>query len=104
MPQASTFVNLDGHKINGYGDIPAQSIVVANLGTLYVANDYNVVMKEKNSDVWKHTPAGLPNMLVTDLVYVPEKSVLYAGTHGQGVWELKLQEQQSGSGGTSSGG
>ncbi|MDQ3821713.1 MAG: hypothetical protein M3321_00530, partial [Actinomycetota bacterium] len=83
VPNASTFVVLDGHKINGYGDIPAQSIVVTDQA-LYVANDYNVVMKERSSDVWKHTPAGLPNMLVTDLVWVPEKDVLYAGTHGQG--------------------
>lgn len=30
-------------------------------------------------------------MLVTDLVYVPEKDSLYAGTHGQGVWLLKVQ-------------
>jgi hypothetical protein len=91
VPEASTFVVLDGHKINGYGDIPAQAIIVTERGTLYVANDYNVVVKEPNSDVWKMSAAGLPNMLVADLVYVPEKDVLYAGTHGQGVWQLKVQ-------------
>jgi hypothetical protein len=37
------------------------------------------------------SPAGLPNMLVADLVYVPEKDTLYAATHGQGIWELKVQ-------------
>ncbi|HEV3478087.1 MAG TPA: hypothetical protein VG144_01410, partial [Gaiellaceae bacterium] len=91
VPQASTFVVLDGHKINGYGDIPAQAIIVTERGTLYVANDYNVVVKEPDSDVWKMSPAGLPNMLVADLIYVPEKDVLYAATHGQGVWQLKVQ-------------
>lgn len=91
VPGASTFTVLDGHKINGYGDIPAQSIVVTPRGTIYVANDYGVVMKEPKSTVWKMSPAGLPNMLVTDLVYVPEKDGLYAGTHGQGVWFLKVQ-------------
>ena len=35
--------------------------------------------------------AGLPNMLVADLVHVPEKDVLYAATHGQGVWQLQVQ-------------
>jgi hypothetical protein len=98
VPEASTFTVLDGHKVNGYGDIPAQSVVRSNLGTLYVSNDYGVVMKERNSTVWKHTPAGLPNMLVPDLVYVPEKSTLYAGTHGQGIWQLKLQERQNAGG------
>jgi hypothetical protein len=91
VPGASTFVVLDGHKTNGYGDIPAQSIIVTPRGTLYVANDYGVVVKEPGSTVWKMAAAGLPNMLIADLIYVPEKDVLYAATHGQGVWQLKVQ-------------
>ena len=43
------------------------------------------------ADVWKMAAAGLPNIDVADLVYVPEKVVLYAATHGQGAWELKIQ-------------
>jgi len=35
---------------------------------------------------------GLPNIDVADLVYVPEKVVLYAATHGQGAWELKVRK------------
>jgi hypothetical protein len=50
-----------------------------------------VVVKEPNSSVWKRAPAGLPNVNVPDLVYVPEKDALYAATHGQGVWLLKVQ-------------
>ena len=42
-PSRRTFTNLDGHKINGYGDIPANSIIVTNRGTIYVGNDYGVV-------------------------------------------------------------
>lgn len=57
VPEASTFAALDGQKINGYGDIPAQSIVVTPRGTVYVANDYGVVVKEPNSGVWKMSPA-----------------------------------------------
>jgi hypothetical protein len=90
-PQASRFINRDGHKINGYGDIPANSIIVTLRGTYYVANDYNVVVKEPNSDVWKMSPAGLPNVDVAHLIYIPQKDVLYAATHGQGAWELKVQ-------------
>ena len=86
-----TFTNLDGHKINGYGDIPANSVVVSKGGTIYVGNDYGVVQKQKNSDVWHLPAAGLPNLNVTDLVYVPEKDSLYAATHGQGIWLLKVQ-------------
>ena len=90
-PNASVFINRDGQKINGYGDIPANAIIVTNRGTYYVANDYGVVVKEPNSTVWKMSPAGLPNMDVADLVYVPQRDVLYAVTHGQGAWQLKVQ-------------
>jgi hypothetical protein len=89
-PATATFASLDGHKNNGYGDIPASSIVVSENGTLYVGNDFGVVQKQKNSDVWHMTAAGLPNVTVADLVLVPERGVLYAATHGQGVWKLKV--------------
>jgi len=91
QPATATFTSLDGHKINGYGDIPASSIIVSQAGTIYVGNDFGVVQKQKNSSVWHLTAAGLPNVTVADLVYVPERGVLYAGTHGQGVWKLKVQ-------------
>jgi hypothetical protein len=90
-PATASFASLDGHKINGYGDIPATSIVVSQGGTIYVGNDFGVVQKQKNSPVWHLTAAGLPNVTVADLVYVPERGVLYAATHGQGVWQLKVQ-------------
>ena len=90
-PNASTFINRDGHKINGYGDIPANSIIVTKRGTVYVANDYGVTVKEPNSTVWKMSAAGLPNMDVAHLIYVPQQDVLYAATHGQGIWQLKVQ-------------
>jgi hypothetical protein len=56
-----------------------------------VGNDFGVVQKEKDSFVWRRSAAGLPNVTVSDLVFVPEKRVLYGGTHGQGVWQLKVQ-------------
>jgi hypothetical protein len=90
-PASATFTSLDGHKTNGFGDIPATSIVVSERGTLYVGTDFGVVQKQKNSPVWHLTAAGMPNVTVADLVLVPERGVLYAGTHGQGVWQLKVQ-------------
>ena len=90
-PATASFVSLDGHKINGFGDIPASSIVVSSSGTIYVGTDFGVVQKQRNSSVWHLAAAGLPNVTVSDLVHVPERGVLYAGTHGQGVWQLKVQ-------------
>ncbi|MFN2548348.1 MAG: hypothetical protein ABR567_13025 [Myxococcales bacterium] len=90
-PNASVFVNLDGQKNNGFGDIPANRVIVTPRGTSYVATDYGVVVKEPNSTVWKMSPAGLPNIDVADLIYVPELDSLYAASHGQGIWQLKVQ-------------
>jgi hypothetical protein len=91
QPAQATFTSLDGQGNNGYGDLPANSIIVSQSGTVYVGNDFGVVAKEKGSSTWRPAAAGLPNVDVADLLYVPEKGVLYAGTHGQGVWQLKVQ-------------
>src|SRR5207248_1088844 len=72
-------------------DNPANRIIVTKRGTYYVATDYGVVVKEPNSEVWKMAPAGLPNVDVADLIYGPQQDFLYAATHGQGVWQLKVQ-------------
>jgi hypothetical protein len=89
-PASIVFTNLDGSGNHAYGDIPAQAIVVTGKGTLYVANDFGVVRKRKNSQTWRDAAKGLPNVTVADLVLVPERGVLYAGTHGQGVWQLRV--------------
>ena len=78
-------------QVRFIADETTNAIIVTNRGTYYVANDYGVVVKEPNSTVWKMSPAGLPNMDVADLVYVPQRDVLYAVTHGQGAWQLKVQ-------------
>ncbi len=49
-----------------------------------------MVQKQRKSPVWHLPAAGLPNVTVADLVLVPERGVLYAATHGQGVWQLKV--------------
>ena len=90
VPGASTFTMLDGTGANAFGDIPATSIVVANDGTIVVGTDYGAV-SSKGDGNWAEAGKGLPNIVVSDLVYVPSKEVVYAGTHGQGAWELRLK-------------
>lgn len=92
-PNGSVFINRDGkNRNNNFGDIPANSIIVTNRGTVYVGTDYGVVVREPNNDnIWKMAAAGMPNIDVADLVYIPQLDVLYAATHGQGAWELKVQ-------------
>ena len=97
VPGASTFTLLDGNEPRDrMGDIPATSVAVSDGGTIYVGTDYGCVAS-KGDGVWRQCGKGLPRMPVADLIYVrdqmnpPYKGQrrLYAGTHGQGVWELK---------------
>ncbi len=88
----ATFTMLDSlDPEKNYPDIPANAIVVTNQGNIYVGNSFGVAVKKHGSDKWKPSPAGLPNVNVADLVYMPERDSLLAGTHGQGIWKLKVK-------------
>lgn len=92
VPGASTFTLLDGNEPRDrMGDIPATSIAVTNKGTIYVGTDYGVVASSGDG-VWREAGKGLPRMPAPDLVYVAAKKKVYAATHGQGVWELKVHD------------
>jgi hypothetical protein len=91
-PNASVFINRDGSGSRAYPDIPANAIVVTDRGTYYVANDYGVVVKERDSGAWTMSQNGLPKLDVADLILVPEKDSIYAATHGQGIWALRLED------------
>ena len=58
---------------------------------IYVGNDHGVVVKQQAAAIWMASAPGLPNMDVAELLYIPERNVLIAGTHGQGAWQLKVQ-------------
>jgi hypothetical protein len=34
----------------------------------------------------------MPKLDVADLILVPEKDSIYATTHGQGIWALRLED------------
>ncbi|MDQ5820752.1 MAG: hypothetical protein M3540_04855 [Actinomycetota bacterium] len=104
IPGASTFQILDGNEPSDQlGDIPATSIAVSDKGTIYVGTDFGVVAS-KGDGRWQQAGKHLPRMPVPDLVYVRDvltppykgKNRLYAGTHGQGAWELKTDHLDGG--------
>ena len=90
VPGASTFTILDGAGAGEFGDIPATSIAVANDGTIVVGTDYGAV-RSIGDGSWAEAGKGLPAVVVADLVYVPSRDLMYAGTHGQGIWTLRLK-------------
>ena len=87
VPGASTFKVLDGST---FGDIPATSLAVTNDGLIVVGTDFGAVSSTGDGD-WVEAGKGLPHVVVADLVYVPSRDLIYAGTHGQGVWTLRLK-------------
>ncbi len=98
VPGASTFTLLDGNEPRDrMGDIPATSVAVTDKGTIYVATDYGVAASSGDG-VWREAGKGLPRMPAADLMYIPGKKKLYAATHGQGVWELKVDDIENGHG------
>jgi hypothetical protein len=86
----AAFTSIDGTGEGAFGDIPTNSLIVTNRGDIYVGTDYGILVKPWNKDEWREAAPGLPALDVADLVYAPERSLLIAGTHGQGIWQLKV--------------
>jgi hypothetical protein len=88
---------------NGDGDLPVSDIVRDDsTGTLYAATDFGVLRGPKDGTAgWFVTP-GMPRYEVMHLAIEPSAReatctaakncphVLYAATHSQGIWRLKL--------------
>ncbi len=91
VPGGTTFRMLDGSNqpSDALGDIPATSIAVTDRGTIYVGTDYGCIVS-RGDNRWRECGDGLPNVVVADLMYVRERKKLYAATHAQGVWELRV--------------
>ena len=87
VPGASTFTVLDGST---FGDIPATALAVTNDGLIVVGTDYGAVSSTGDGN-WTEAGKGLPHVVVADLVYVPARDLIYAGTHGQGAWTLRVK-------------
>lgn len=87
----AAFTNIDATGAGAFGDIPANSLIVTTRGDIYVGTDYGILAKPWNKSAWQLAAPGLPALDVADLVYSPERSLLFAGTHGQGIWQLKVQ-------------
>jgi alpha-tubulin suppressor-like RCC1 family protein len=79
-------------KITGNlpGNIGVSHVIFDN-GALVAATDakvYATGAPNGDSTVWKPVGSGLPDVQVQDLYLDPLTSVLFAATHGRGVWEI----------------
>jgi hypothetical protein len=110
-PGNGTFVNLNVESgtsafptPTGVGDLPVTDIVRDDLThTLYVATDFGVLAGPNDGASW-HLTRGMPRYEITHLEIQPSnrvptcvgthhcERVLYAATHSQGIWRMKLSD------------
>jgi hypothetical protein len=78
----------------GLGDQPITGIAFdARSGRLYAATDFGVAVLPRNAASWLAGAAGrLPPVAVYGLTIDTGSKLLYAATHGRGVWRLDLSD------------
>ena len=85
--QTATFVDRS-YKL---ADLPLSSVVYDSAtGDLYVSSDFGVYRLKSGTTTWTIAARGLPNVEVAKLTMAPSARILYAATHGLGVWSLNL--------------
>jgi hypothetical protein len=109
-PSGATFTNLGVEGVTSSfptptntGDLPVNDVAMNDAnGVLYAATDYGVVIGTPaggGTFSWGTTP-GMPRFEITHLAMTPGQRdacrvcgstrILYASTHSQGVWLMKL--------------
>ncbi len=78
----------------GLGDQPITGIAYdQRTGRLYAATDFGVAVLPRHGSFWLPSAAGrLPPVAVYGLSIDDASRVLYAATHGRGVWRLDLSD------------
>ena len=70
-------------------DAPVNGIAVNEQGatpTIYVATDVGVFASSDDGATWQNASAGIPNTVISDVVFDPSSSKLVAATHGRGAF------------------
>jgi len=84
---ATAVRSIDGNLANA----PANGAVyIANQDVILVGTDIGVFQTSNGGTSWFPGPAGLPNVIVQDLVYQPASNLLVAGTYGRGVFAYNV--------------
>jgi hypothetical protein len=109
-PGSGTFTNLNVEAGTAAfptptsdGDLPVSDVVRDDLNkTLYVSTDFGVLRGDNDGTGGWHVTAGMPRFEVMHLEIQPSsrvptctpgpgcKRVLYAATHSQGIWSMKI--------------
>jgi hypothetical protein len=73
----------------GLPDVPMYALAFASAAEWYVGTDIGVFRSTNSGVSWLNWSQGLPNTAIYDLRLRPGSTLLRAGTHGRGLWELR---------------
>ena len=74
------------------GDQPITGIAYdPNSGSVYASTDFGVLILPPAGQSWSAAGTGLPQTAVFGITIDEASRVLYAATHGRGIWRLALQ-------------
>jgi hypothetical protein len=82
---------------NGLPDVPTSAVVVdpKYSSIVYVGNDLGVYISKDSGNTWNDFNNGLEDALLTlDLAVSPANRMLFAASHGRGVYRIKLEEPE----------
>jgi hypothetical protein len=75
------------------GDLPILGVAFDDVtGDLFAATDFGVALLPGGTTHWKPAAGSLPPAAVYGLAIHTEGRVLYAATHGRGIWRLDLSK------------
>jgi photosystem II stability/assembly factor-like uncharacterized protein len=72
-------------------DINAMIMDSDSLQTLYIATHHGVFKRNRSDKNWSRLGEGLPRVMVSGLDIRYDTGTLYAGTHGRGVWSIRIR-------------
>ena len=73
------------------GDMPITAVVLdSTTGDLFAGTDFGVVTLPSGGKTWVPAAGSLPMVSVFGLTIDSAARVLYAATHGRGIWSLSL--------------
>ena len=87
--------NISGSEPNELPNVPANAIMIEpyKSDTMYVGTDVGVFITTDGGKKWTKFGQGLPKCAVFDMRLHMHKRLLRVVTHGRGIWEIKLDEQ-----------
>ena len=75
------------------GDQPITSVAFdPDSGDVFASTDYGVLMLQRGGSSWSPAAPNLPPVAVYGLTIDANSHLLYAATHGRGIWRLKLRD------------